>query len=291
MVDLGANACIVGRNVQKTEAAACDIATARKGAKVIGIGAVDVRSKDSLAKAVEKCAKELGGIDIVIAGAAGNFLAPLTQLSENAFKAVIDIDVLGSYNTVKATLPELIRSAERAKANKTPGPRLLFISATLHYTGIPLQTHVIAAKAAIDALSVNCSIELGPRGITSNVIAPGGIADTEGMDRLSKVEHRGESAKRSPMGRLGTIKDCADAAVWLCSAAANFINGTVVVGEFDYHYLSHSHPSLTEPPLVDGGSWRTMSGSPGGGFNYPDFLLADEVVSGVKGMKKEKSKL
>ena len=66
MVHLGANACIIGRNVEKTESMAKDIATARKGAKVVGVGAVDVRSIESLQTAVEKCVKELGRIDFVM---------------------------------------------------------------------------------------------------------------------------------------------------------------------------------------------------------------------------------
>lgn len=63
---LGANACIVGRNVEKTETAAKEIATVRSGAKVIGVGAVDVRKYDDVLGAVERCAKELGGIDFVM---------------------------------------------------------------------------------------------------------------------------------------------------------------------------------------------------------------------------------
>jgi len=66
LVHLGANACIVGRNVEKTERVAKDIATARKGAKVLGLGAVDVRKPEALVEAAEKCAKELGGIDFVM---------------------------------------------------------------------------------------------------------------------------------------------------------------------------------------------------------------------------------
>jgi len=66
LVHLGADACIVGRNVEKTEKMAKDIATARPGAKVIGIGAVDVRSFDSLKSAVDRCVAELGGIDFVM---------------------------------------------------------------------------------------------------------------------------------------------------------------------------------------------------------------------------------
>ena len=66
MVHLGANACIIGRNVEKTETMAKSIATARSGAKVIGIGAIDVRSIDSLKGAVDRCVAELGGIDFVM---------------------------------------------------------------------------------------------------------------------------------------------------------------------------------------------------------------------------------
>jgi peroxisomal 2,4-dienoyl-CoA reductase len=66
LVHLGANACIIGRNVTKTEDAAKSIATARKGAKVLGLGAVDVRNIDSLQKAVDQCVAELGAIDYVM---------------------------------------------------------------------------------------------------------------------------------------------------------------------------------------------------------------------------------
>ena len=66
MVHLGANACIIGRNVDKTEKMAKDIATARQGAKVLGFGSIDVRSIESMQTAVEKCVEELGGIDFVM---------------------------------------------------------------------------------------------------------------------------------------------------------------------------------------------------------------------------------
>lgn len=66
MVHLGANACIVGRNVEKTEGMARDIATARVGSKVLGYGAIDVRNFDLLENAVQKCVKELGRIDFVM---------------------------------------------------------------------------------------------------------------------------------------------------------------------------------------------------------------------------------
>lgn len=118
-----------------------------------------MRDVKSLEAAAARTVEELGRIDFVICGAAGNFLSTVQNLSANAFKSVVDIDLLGSYNTVKATLPEL-------KKNKG---RVLFVSATMHYTGMPFQAHAAAAKAAIDSLSDSLAIELGPWGITSNV--------------------------------------------------------------------------------------------------------------------------
>ncbi|KAI9667002.1 MAG: hypothetical protein M1829_005609 [Trizodia sp. TS-e1964] len=244
LVSLGCDACIIGRNVEKTESTALDIATAREGARVIGIGGVDVRAPQSLQAAAERCVKELGGIDYVIAGAAGNFLAPILQLSTNAFKSVIDIDVLGSYNTAKATLPFLLESAKNHKnaLNVSIAGRMIFLSATIHYTGVPLQTHVSVAKAGIDALSDALAIEMGPRGMTSNVIAPGPIDKSEGLERLARLSEDINPAKGIPAGRLGTVKDIADATVYLFSDAGNFVNGQKLV--------------------VDGGAWHTGTANP-----------------------------
>jgi len=273
-VALGGNACIIGRNVEKTERMAKDIATARAGAKVIGIGQVDVRDPQALQDAADRCAKELGGIDFCIAGAAGNFLAPMAQLSSNAFKTVMDIDALGSYNTAKATLPYLVESASKhkntGKACPTgTGGRIIFVSATFHYTGKPLQAHVSAAKAAVDQISFSTSLEYGPLGVTSNVITPGPIANTEGMERLAKTDE--ETTRRSktgiPIGRWGEVKEIADATVYLFSEAGGYVNGHALV--------------------VDGGAWRVAGGDMGG-YQYPDFLLSGDMVSGVKGGRKSK---
>jgi len=171
------------------------------------------------------------------AGAAGNFLAPIDQLSSNALKSVMDIDVLGSYNTVKATLPYLIESATKHRTDgSTPpkngtGGRIIFVSATLHYAGTPLQSHVSIAKAGVDAMSVSVAIEQGPKGLTSNVIAPGPIADTEGVARLSKVEGRDKSTRSIPSGRFGTVKEIADATIYLFSDSGNYVNGETIVGK------------------------------------------------------------
>ncbi|KAF4978078.1 hypothetical protein FZEAL_5468 [Fusarium zealandicum] len=268
MVRLGANACIIGRSVEKTEAAAKDIATVRPGAKVIGIGGCDVRKIENLQAAAERCTSELGGIDFLIAGAAGNFVSPIEGLSSNAFKTVMEIDVLGTFNTVKATMPHLLRSST---------PRIIYVSATFHYTGMPLQAHVSAAKASIDSLMASVALEYGPRGVTSNVVAPGGIADTEGLARLGSEEapERRKYVKGIPSGRLGTVRDIADATVFLFSEAGSYVNGQVLA--------------------VDGAAWRRQGAISVGtdvDMEYPDYLLKGQFSQNLRDpRKKGKAKL
>lgn len=119
---------------------------------------------------------------------------------------------------------------QRLASPSGTGGRIVFVSATLHYTGVPLQSHVCVAKSGVDTLSNVAAVEFGPRGVTSNVIAPGPIANTEGMERLSKLENREASSKNIPIGRWGTVKEIADATVYLFSDAANFVTGQTLVG-------------------------------------------------------------
>lgn len=239
LVLLGANVAIIGRREEVTKTAATEIATLRPGAKVIGIGNVDVRSVQSIQKAVATTVEQLGKIDFVIAGAAGNFLSPFNQLSANAFKSVIDIDLVGSYNTVKATFEEL---------RKSKGS-LIFISASMHYTGVPLQTHAAAAKAGVDALSNNLSIELGPLGIRSNVITPGPIGATEGLSRLVGKADLDKVTETVPLGRLGNTQDIADATIYLFSPAASYVTGTTLVVDGAHWRTSYSPPAAY-PKLI-----------------------------------------
>jgi 2,4-dienoyl-CoA reductase [(3E)-enoyl-CoA-producing], peroxisomal len=134
----------------------------------------------------------------------------------------LEIDTIGTYNTIKATLPHI-------RASKGS---YIHISATLHYRGTPYQAHVSAAKAAVDALSKVLAVEEGPHGVRSNVIAPGPISGTEGLDRLSRKREDGGSDNWEsyiPLGRMGTKEDVAYAAVWLFSDAASFVTGQVIV--------------------------------------------------------------
>jgi len=209
----GAGAVIVGRNFERLTESANELSRAT-GQTCIPAQA-DVRQPQQLKDAVAKTIEKFGRIDFVICGAAGNFLASIDGMSENAFRTVMEIDTIGTFNTVKATLPH-IRASHGS---------YIHVSATLHYNGTPYQVHVSAAKAGVDALSAVLAVEEGPRGVRSNVIAPGPIGDTEGTTRLS---NQSGSNKTFPLGRIGHLNDVANAAVFLFSDAASYITGQVL---------------------------------------------------------------
>jgi peroxisomal 2,4-dienoyl-CoA reductase len=182
----------------------------------------DVRQSDAVDSAVSRAASELGGLDIVINNAAGNFFCPSANLSPNGFGTVIDIDGKGTWN--------VSRAAYHARL-KEHGGQILNISATLHYGGTPGQAHVAAAKAAVDALTRTLAVEWGPEGIRVNAIAPGPIGDTEGARRLFPGEVGEKLRGVIPTRRLGSIDDIVNLALFVMSDAGANLNGAILVSD------------------------------------------------------------
>jgi 2,4-dienoyl-CoA reductase [(3E)-enoyl-CoA-producing], peroxisomal len=162
---------------------------------------------------------ELGRLDILVNGAAGNFICLAENLSPNGFGTVVDIDLKGTFNVSKAALPHL----------QVRGGVVLNISATLPYLGTLGQSHAAAAKAGVDSLTRVLACEWGPHGIRVNGIAPGPIEGTEGVRRLTNEKSRASALAHNPLGRMGTTDDIANAALYLCSEAASFVNGVTLV--------------------------------------------------------------
>ncbi|KIM86511.1 hypothetical protein PILCRDRAFT_815746 [Piloderma croceum F 1598] len=212
----GANATIVGRKLDRITQTARELSEAT-GQTCIAVQA-DVRQPKQVQDAVAKTIAKFGRLDFVICGAAGNFLATIDGMSENAFRTVMEIDTLGTFHTIKATLPHV-------RASKGS---YIHVSALLHYKGTPYQAHVSAAKAAVDALSRVLAVEEGPMGVRSNVIAPGPIGGTEGISRLANQTQSERNSSAYPIGRIGHVKDIANAAVFLFSEAAANITGQIL---------------------------------------------------------------
>ena len=214
--EAGAAVALVSRKMDHLQPAADAIN--QSGGRAFAVAA-DVRQPEEVEKAVAQTVEQFGKIDIVVNGAAGNFLCAAEELSPNGFGTVVDIDTKGTFNVCRATFAQL----------KEHRGQILNISATLHYLGTPLQIHVSAAKAGVDALTRNLAVEWGRYGIRVNGIAPGPIEDTEGMKRLVPEPIKERLRKSIPLGRFGLIADIERAAVFICSDAASFINGVVLV--------------------------------------------------------------
>ncbi|HEX6285378.1 MAG TPA: SDR family oxidoreductase [Pyrinomonadaceae bacterium] len=226
--EAGASVALVSRKMEHLEPAAAAINA--NGGKAIPVAA-DVRQPAEVESAVARTVEAFGKIDIVVNGAAGNFLCAAEELSPNGFGTVVDIDLKGTFNVCRASFAQL----------KEHRGQILNISATLHYLGTPLQLHVSAAKAGVDALTRNLAVEWGRHGIRVNAIAPGPIADTEGMNRLVPASVMEKLKTMVPLGRFGLIADIERAALFICSDAASFVNGVVLVVDGG-HWLSTNRP-------------------------------------------------
>lgn len=207
--ELGAKVAVQGRNPDKAAAAAA------------GIGAIwraaDVRDYAAIRAAMVEIHGELGAFDIVISGAAGNFLAPALGMSANAFRAVVDIDLNGTFNVFRGSHDLL-----------GPGASLIAITAGQAVNAMAMQAHACAAKAGINQLVRVLALEWGPD-VRVNGISPGPIADTEGMARLAPDQAtRAAHYARIAMKRWGTAREIAEAAVFLSSDAAHYITGTIL---------------------------------------------------------------
>ena len=202
----GARVAIQGRNPEKLQAAAAQIGATGYAA--------DVRDYDATASALAS----VGPIDILVCAAAGNFPAPVTAMSAKGFKAVVDIDLLGTFNTCRAAYEHL----------RKPGASIIAISATHAWQPYANQAHVCAAKAGVDLLTKTLALEWGRDGVRCNIIAPGPVDGTEGMRRLAPTpESRDRIKQRVPLARFAEIAEIADLALFLCSPAAAYITGAV----------------------------------------------------------------
>ena len=212
----GARVSLISRSADKVDAAVAQLQAL--GAEAFG-QAADVRQPEAVAAAFEAAAARFGPIDVLVSGAAGNFLASVLDMSPNAFKTVVDIDLMGSFHVARMAHAHL----------RQPGACVIQISASQAFTPTPYQAHVCAAKAGVDMLTRVLAMEWGVDGVRVNSIVPGPIADTEGVRRLAPSPEALEAMARTvPLRRFGQVEEIADMALFLGSARAQFVTGAVI---------------------------------------------------------------
>ncbi|KAG5242466.1 3-biphosphoglycerate-independent phosphoglycerate mutase family protein [Salix suchowensis] len=195
----GASVAIMGRRKQVVESAAASLQS-------LGISAAgfegDVRKQEDAKRVLESAFKLFGKIDILVNGAAGNFLVSPEALSPNGFRTVLDIDAVGTFTMCHEALPYL----------KKGGLGQSYL------------------EAAVDAIGRNLALEWGTDyDIRVNGIAPGPIGDTPGMSKLAPEEINSKAKDFMPLYKLGEKWDIAMAALYLASEAGKYINGTTLV--------------------------------------------------------------
>ncbi len=213
----GAKLAVASRSQDKVDDTVAAL-KATGAADAIG-AAFDVRDPDAVADGLKQFHDAFGDFDVLVSGAAGNFPALAAEMSVNAFKTVIDIDLMGTIHVMKGAYPYL----------KRPGASIINISAPQAYLPYEGQSHVCAAKAGVDQITRTLSMEWGVEGIRVNSVVPGFIEGTEGARRLAPTENAHEELRRDvPLGRWGQPQDVANACLFLSSDMASYISGTVL---------------------------------------------------------------
>jgi NAD(P)-dependent dehydrogenase (short-subunit alcohol dehydrogenase family) len=183
------------------------------------IDSFDVRDAAAATRVVAGIIDRFGRLDVVVNNAAGNFPAPITDISPNGFKAVVDIDLLGTYNVSKAAFDAWLRDH---------GGNIVNITAAFDMRGVAMQAHVAAAKTGVNSLTRTCAVEWGPFGIRVNAVAPGSIGGTEGVRRFAAAVRGGDDSPTNPVGLMGHGFDIAYCVLFLCTESARFISGQVI---------------------------------------------------------------
>ncbi|MEL6584060.1 MAG: SDR family oxidoreductase [Pseudomonadota bacterium] len=212
----GAKVAVASRKQDKVD----DTVAALKahGAEAMGFAA-DVRELEAVSEGIKSVHAAFGDIDVLVSGAAGNFPAMFNGMSANAFRSVVEIDLMGTVHVMKASYDYL----------KKPGASVINISAPQAFLPMEAQAHVCAAKAGVDMITRTLAMEWGDQGIRMNSIVPGPIDGTEGMARLAPTPDMMEKVRKTvPIKRLGLPEDIGNACLFLSSDLGAYVSGVVM---------------------------------------------------------------
>lgn len=257
--ELGANLVIASRSLDHVESAAERVRA--HGVKALAV-ACDVREFEQVEAMMERADKDLGGLDILVNNAAGNFLCPTEDLTPNGFAAVIGIVLNGSFHCTLAAGRKMIASGK--------GGAMLNILTPYAWTGSGLVVPSAAAKAGVLAMTRSLAVEWAKYRIRVNGIAPGPFP-TEGAWKalLPTPEMEDLARNRVPLKRFGEHEELANLAAYLVSDYSGYITGDIVT--------------------IDGGEWL------GGAGEFNQMAMADPaavkpLLAAMRGQKSPKKK-
>ena len=180
---------------------------------------VDVRNVEQVAGLVQTARDRFGRIDVLFNNAGINKLAPLWEMDDDTWRLVIDVNLTGTFNTMRAVLPAMIEQESGSIINMS--------SAAGWIGSRDGESHYSAAKAGVMAFSRAVATEVGAHGIRVNAIAPGLIYN-EFLSRIYPPEFFERAKKGIPLGRVGEPPDVARLALFLASDLSGYITGEVV---------------------------------------------------------------
>jgi NAD(P)-dependent dehydrogenase (short-subunit alcohol dehydrogenase family) len=205
---------IIGRDADKLQKAAKKL-----GSLCIPV-ACDLSNLSSIPGLVEQIAAQYGTIDILVNNAGINMKKEFTHVTDAEFQQIIQTNVVAVFS--------LSREVVRIMLQKGSGS-IIHISSMASQYGIPLVIAYTASKSAVEGMTRAMAVELSPKGIRVNCIAPGFIATDMSSKALNgDKERKGKVMARTPMGKLGDPSDIGDAALFLASDAARYITGVVL---------------------------------------------------------------
>jgi 3-oxoacyl-[acyl-carrier protein] reductase len=193
--------------------------TARSGDGPAGSLTVraDVTDGESLSAAIASVEEALGPIEVLVANAGITKDTLLMRMTDDDFETVIDTNLTGSFRVVKRAINSMI---------KQRFGRVIFISSVVGLLGSAGQVNYAASKSALVGFARSLTRELGARGITANVVAPGFI-ETDMTAELSE-EQQAAYKKSIPAGRFAQPSEVAGVVAWLASDEAAYISGAVI---------------------------------------------------------------
>lgn len=190
------------------------------GAAAIGLP-TDVTDRAAVATALQSVRQQLGPIAMVITSAGIDEMAPVTDITADAWDRVLRVNLTGTFNVVQAAVPDM-------KAARWG--RIVTISSQAAQSGAPMMAHYAASKGGVISLTKALAFELSAEGITANTIPPSTI-DTpmarEGV-KAGLIPELDVMASMTPVQRVGTVDDVSAMVAFLCSDAASYITGQTI---------------------------------------------------------------